>query len=70
MACAGDSLIFKLSCYTVNTMKDLFDRTFFKFLFGFLLIIFATLLVVAGIQVVKSDSTQMAAPTKATTTSQ
>jgi hypothetical protein len=54
----------------MKAMNGLFTKKFFKFLFGFLLIITATLLVVAGIQTMKTDTSQQALPTKATTTSQ
>lgn len=50
-------------------MEKLFTRKFFQFLFGFLVIIIATLLVVVGIQTLKSGSAQNAqSPPTATTT--
>lgn len=49
-------------------MSELFNEKFFKFLFGFLVIIIATLLVIAGVQTLKSDSAQSGPPPTATTT--
>jgi len=51
-------------------MNQLFTRQFFKFVAGFLSIIIATLLIVAGVQMISSNERQTAVPTTSTTTSQ
>jgi len=51
-------------------MKGLFTQKFFKFLSGFLLIIILTLLIIAGMQMIKTQPAQDTPTSMTATTTQ